>query len=81
MTLGVITTGSTHHIDERLVVGILHSQVLGIGLPPIILNMYLVGTSKCHTIIVLSKLAGNVQPQQCQFLIILFFILVGRTSL
>ena len=64
VTLAIVTAGSTYYIDKRLVVRVLDSQVLGLGLSPIIFNVDFVGSSKSHTIVVASKLAGNIQPQQ-----------------
>ena len=40
-------------------------------LPPVVLDVYLVGSGKGDAIVVLCKLAGDVHPQQGQLLIVL----------
>ena len=60
----VVATRSAYHVDKGLVVAVLYGQVLGLRLAPVILDMYLVGACKGHTVVVVGKLTGDVEPQQ-----------------
>ena len=64
VTLGIVATRRTYHVDKSLVIGVLNSQILGFRLAPVILDMDLVGSGKGHSIVVTGKFAGDVKPQQ-----------------
>ena len=64
MAFGIIATCSTYHINKSLIVGVLHSQILGFGLTPVVLNVYFISSGKGYTVVVIGKLAGYIQPKQ-----------------
>ena len=63
MTLEVVATCGTDDINKSLVVRILYGQVLCLGFTPIVLDVNLIGTCKSHTVVILGKLTGDVQPK------------------
>ena len=80
MSLEVVATSGAYYINKCLVIRILYCQILSFRLTPIVLNMNLVVASKGYAVVILGKLAGDIQPKQCQFLIVLVFIFIGRTT-
>ena len=62
MTLHIVAARGTHHVDEDLVVGVLHFEVLCSWLAPVVLDMHLVGTCEGEASIVVGKLGSDVLP-------------------
>ena len=80
MALFVVASCRAYHIYKGLVVGVLHSEILGFGLTPVVLDVHLVGAGKGETVVVVGKFAGDVHPEQGEFLVVLFLVLGRGTS-
>ena len=56
VTLQVVAACGSHHINKSLVIGVLHLQVFGRRLVPVVFYVHLVGASKRQAVVVLRKL-------------------------